>query len=169
MSLIHLVCFSKRIGILAQLFWLHGTNGSRMRPLRSGGAFAPAGAPASYNSGETVKTRAFIGAKGLCKYRGAQEPAGCAAGGVMVRLSDKGWAIHNAWQPLQSLSLYPHKSDALLRALVMQTPDHFLGGAWPALRFGERDGTVLHPGCRTSRGATFKWLRAGSLMASSIV
>ena len=65
MPLTHLVCFSKRIGMLAQLFWLHGTQGPRVRPLRSGVAFALAEAPLVYNSGETVKTRAFIGAKGL--------------------------------------------------------------------------------------------------------
>ncbi len=57
-----------------------------------------------------------------------------------------------------------HKPDVLLRALVMQTLDHFLGGAWPALRFGERNRTVLRPGYRLSRGTPFKRLRAGPLM-----
>ena len=45
----------------------------------------------------------------------------------MVRLSNKGRTIHNTWQPLQSLSLYPHNPDILLPAFVMQMPDHFFG------------------------------------------
>ena len=38
------------------------------------------------------------------------------------------------------------------------------GCAWPALRFGKGNGTVLRPGCRLSRETPFKRLRTGPLM-----
>ena len=97
MPLTHLVRFFKRIGMLAQLFWLHGTNGPRVRPLRSGGAFAPAGAPTSYNSGETVKARAFIGAsitaKGLANIGAPRNQPGARRDFHMLKAGEGDGAI----------------------------------------------------------------------------
>ncbi len=94
MPLIHPVCFFKRIGMLAQLFWLHDTNGPRVRPLRSGGAFAPAGAPPVYNSGETVKIRvfigAFIGAKGLANIGAPRNQSGARGDFHMLKARGDG-------------------------------------------------------------------------------